>query len=177
MYLGPLTFAILAGGAYCFEWDQGLSTVVSAASRQARQACIELSDFDQVCPLQRGGAQLPGSHAAPPPRLDPLLLCLTLQGLRVMQQRPLDFVVAAVISFLVNLFCYLSIRYVSATSFKVAGKAGKAGRQAGRHFWPRRRCQLSGSCCLQQHSLSPSSRLQMMLATLCLCPLRRAAHF
>jgi hypothetical protein len=48
-----------------------------------------------------------------------------------MQQRPLDFVVAAVISFLVNLFCYLSIRYVSATSFKVAGKAGKAGRQAG----------------------------------------------
>ena len=47
-----------------------------------------------------------------------------------MQQRPLDFVVAAVISFLVNLFCYLSIRYVSATSFKVAGKAGKAGRQA-----------------------------------------------
>jgi hypothetical protein len=41
VYLGPLTFAILAGGAYCFEWDQGLSTVVSAAGSPANsQACL-----------------------------------------------------------------------------------------------------------------------------------------
>ena len=42
VYLGPLTFAFLATGAYCFEWDQGLSTVVSAAARQPQQAgCTE----------------------------------------------------------------------------------------------------------------------------------------
>ena len=45
-----------------------------------------------------------------------------VQGLELMQRRPLDFVVAASSSFLVNLFCYLSIKHVSATSFKAAGE-------------------------------------------------------
>lgn len=38
-----------------------------------------------------------------------------------MRERPFDFAVATLISFQVNLFCYLAIKYVSATSFKVAG--------------------------------------------------------
>jgi hypothetical protein len=44
-----------------------------------------------------------------------------VQGLAIMLARPWDFAVAAVVSFLVNLFCYLAIKHVSATSFKVAG--------------------------------------------------------
>ncbi len=47
-----------------------------------------------------------------------------------MQARPHDFLVAMAICFLVNLFCYLAIKYVSATSFKVAGQAAWQG--AGR---------------------------------------------
>lgn len=46
-----------------------------------------------------------------------------------MQSRPHDFLVATAICFLVNLFCYLAIKYVSATSFKVAGEP--AWRAAG----------------------------------------------
>ncbi|KAL4426658.1 hypothetical protein ABPG77_004714 [Micractinium sp. CCAP 211/92] len=46
---------------------------------------------------------------------------LCTQGWAVMQARPHDFLVAMAICFLVNLFCYLAIKYVSATSFKVAG--------------------------------------------------------
>lgn len=46
---------------------------------------------------------------------------LRTQGWAVMQSRPHDFLVATAICFLVNLFCYLAIKYVSATSFKVAG--------------------------------------------------------
>lgn len=38
-----------------------------------------------------------------------------------MATRPWDFAFATLVSFLVNLFCYLAIKYVSATSFKVAG--------------------------------------------------------
>jgi hypothetical protein len=92
---------------------------------------------------------LPCAPRSPLTSLLPIIPSPSLQGLRVVQQRPLDFVVAAVISFLVNLFCYLSIRHVSATSFKVAGKAGgRAGRQAA---LPAERQLLPGSslCCLQ----------------------------
>lgn len=46
---------------------------------------------------------------------------LTTTGWVVLQAHPWDFVLATAISFLVNLFCYLAIKYVSATSFKVAG--------------------------------------------------------
>ncbi|KAL4425525.1 hypothetical protein ABPG75_009541 [Micractinium tetrahymenae] len=46
---------------------------------------------------------------------------LSTQGWAVLQARPHDFLVATGTSFLVNLFCYLAIKYVTATSFKVAG--------------------------------------------------------
>ncbi|KAI3438776.1 hypothetical protein D9Q98_001193 [Chlorella vulgaris] len=46
---------------------------------------------------------------------------LSTVGLAIMATRPWDFAFATLVSFLVNLFCYLAIKYVSATSFKVAG--------------------------------------------------------
>jgi hypothetical protein len=49
-----------------------------------------------------------------------------LQGIHIIRTRPYEFAVAALVSFLVNLFCYLAIKYVSATSFKVAGSHHEA---------------------------------------------------
>lgn len=46
---------------------------------------------------------------------------LSTQGLAVFLHCPQKFAVAMLMSFLVNLLCYLAIRHVSATSFKVAG--------------------------------------------------------
>lgn len=47
-----------------------------------------------------------------------------LQGWALLQERGSEFAVAATISFLVNLFCFLAIQHVSSTSFKVAGEKG-----------------------------------------------------
>lgn len=46
---------------------------------------------------------------------------LATTGWALLRARTGDFATAALISFLVNLFCYLAIKHVSATSFKVAG--------------------------------------------------------
>lgn len=47
--------------------------------------------------------------------------CRMAQGWALLRARAGDFATATLISFLVNLFCYLAIKHVSATSFKVAG--------------------------------------------------------
>lgn len=46
---------------------------------------------------------------------------LATDGLAMLAARRAEFGLAAVVSFLVNLLCYLAIRHVSATTFKVAG--------------------------------------------------------
>lgn len=64
------------------------------------------------CLAQLGGWHVSSIHTASP---------LFLQGWALLRARTGDFATAALISFLVNLFCYLAIKHVSATSFKVAG--------------------------------------------------------
>jgi drug/metabolite transporter (DMT)-like permease len=50
---------------------------------------------------------------------------LSTTGWALLRSRAGDFATATLISFLVNLFCYLAIKHVSATSFKVAGAHGR----------------------------------------------------
>lgn len=72
------------------------------------------------------------------------ILTCVCQGWALLRSRAGDFATATLISFLVNLFCYLAIKHVSATSFKVAGARAclhcmlRAGYLVGRkalHGW------------------------------------------
>lgn len=99
-----------------------------------------------------------------PPLLRPRRPC-PLQGWAVLQARPRDFLVAALISFLVNLFCYLAIKYVSATSFKVAG--GRACAVAGARCAPERRIHVVRCFGSHPSSVPPYSHTAVRLEAEC----------
>lgn len=126
VYLGPFTFVLLAAGSYAFE-REGLATTVRAAARSmglgaygggARVAVQGAGALPQPAPVHVT-TKLEMAPLLPAPPTPPAHT--GAQGWALVQARPGEFVWAAAISFLVNLFCYLAIKHVSATSFKVAG--------------------------------------------------------
>lgn len=129
VYLGPFTACALALGAVVIELPHGLATHVRAFFPQ--------HVFPPACAWRAGVrrrraaacARDPAATAAAAAMLAAgVTLCLSttlhrlLQGWALLCERPGQFASATAISFLVNLFCYLAITHIAATSFKVAGE-------------------------------------------------------